>query len=89
MKIREELILRVLAKENSVVELAEEYCVARKTICKWAQALPDAWPDWTRGRITAAPKLADEDVRRASARDRATQERAHAVGTKEDRDGDR
>jgi len=35
VKIREELILKVLAKESTVVELAEEYGVARKTIYKW------------------------------------------------------
>ena len=35
MSIREELILKVLAKEDSVVDLAEEYGVARKTIYKW------------------------------------------------------
>ena len=35
MSIREELILKVLAKEDSVVELAEQYGVSRKTIYKW------------------------------------------------------
>ena len=35
MSIREELILKVLAKEDTVVDLAEEYGVARKTIYKW------------------------------------------------------
>jgi len=35
VSIREELILKVLAKESSVVDLAEEYGVARKTIYKW------------------------------------------------------
>ena len=41
MKTREELILKVLAKESTVVDLAEEPCsirhygVARKTIYKW------------------------------------------------------
>ena len=35
MSIREELILKVLAKENSVVELAQQYGVSRKTIYKW------------------------------------------------------
>ena len=33
--MREELILKVLAKEDPVVDLAEEYGVARKTIYKW------------------------------------------------------
>jgi len=35
VSIREELILKVLAKEDSVVELAEQYGVSRKTIYKW------------------------------------------------------
>lgn len=35
MSIREELILKVLAKEDSVVELAHQYGVSRKTIYKW------------------------------------------------------
>lgn len=35
MSIREELILKVLAKEDSVVELADQYGVSRKTIYKW------------------------------------------------------
>ncbi len=35
MSIREELILKVLAKEDSVVELAQQYGVSRKTIYKW------------------------------------------------------
>ena len=35
MSTREELILKVLAKEDTVVDLAEEYGVARKTIYKW------------------------------------------------------
>ena len=35
MKIREELMLKVLAKEESVVDLAGEYGVSRKTIYKW------------------------------------------------------
>lgn len=35
VSIREELILKVLAKEDTVVDLAEEYGVARKTIYKW------------------------------------------------------
>lgn len=35
MSIREELILKVLAKEVSVVELAQQYGVSRGTIYKW------------------------------------------------------
>jgi putative transposase len=35
VKIREELMLKVLAKEDSVVDLAGEYGVSRKTIYKW------------------------------------------------------
>jgi transposase len=35
VSIREELILKVLAKEDSVVELAHQYGVSRKTIYKW------------------------------------------------------
>jgi putative transposase len=35
VSIREELILKVLAKEDSVVELAQQYGVSRKTIYKW------------------------------------------------------
>jgi putative transposase len=35
VSIREELILKVLAKEDSVVELAEQYGVSRKTVYKW------------------------------------------------------
>lgn len=35
MSIREELILKVLAKEETVVELSQRYGVARKTIYKW------------------------------------------------------
>lgn len=35
MSIREELILKVLSKEESVVDLANEDGVSRKTIYKW------------------------------------------------------
>lgn len=35
MSIREEVILKVLAREQTVVELAEQYGVSRKTIYKW------------------------------------------------------
>jgi len=35
VSIREELILKVLAREDTVVDLAEEYDVSRKTIYKW------------------------------------------------------
>jgi transposase len=37
VSIREELILKVLARESTVVELAEEYDVSRKTIYKWLE----------------------------------------------------
>jgi putative transposase len=35
VNIREELMLKVLAKEDSIVELAEQYGISRKTIYKW------------------------------------------------------
>ena len=35
VSIREELMLKVLAKEESIVELAARYGVSRKTIYKW------------------------------------------------------
>jgi putative transposase len=35
VSIREELILKVLSKEDSVVELADQYGVSRKTVYKW------------------------------------------------------
>jgi putative transposase len=35
VSIREELILKVLSKEDSIVELADQYGVSRKTVYKW------------------------------------------------------
>jgi putative transposase len=35
VKIREELILKVLAGEETIVDLADEYDVSRKTVYKW------------------------------------------------------
>jgi putative transposase len=35
VNMREELMLKVLAKEDSIVELGEQYGVSRKTIYKW------------------------------------------------------
>lgn len=37
MSLREELLLKVLAKEETVVELAKRYGVSRKTVYKWLQ----------------------------------------------------
>jgi putative transposase len=37
VNLREELILKVLAKEETVVELAKQFSVSRKTIYKWVE----------------------------------------------------
>jgi hypothetical protein len=72
VSIREELILKVLAKEDSVVELAQQYGVSRKTNLQVAVALRLEGIVRSRRRVATSEALADEDVRRAGARGRAT-----------------